>query len=101
MQQAIAGDALKLHLDRQQPWKDQLNTTKLNDLQHVQNYQGDPNVPPEVWARWVDDQHHILWNAYFSQASTKEEKQALMNREKEKYKIAVQDRDFFVSQTNP
>jgi hypothetical protein len=27
-------------------------------------------------AHWVDNQPHILWNAYFSQPSTKEEKQA-------------------------
>ena len=33
-------------------------------------------------------------------SSTKEEKQALMNKEKENYKIAVQDPDF-ISQTNP
>jgi uncharacterized protein DUF3617 len=78
LQNAIAEEAIKLHLDKQAPWKDQLYKTKQNDLQHVQNYAGDPNIPPEVWARWVDDQQHILWHAYFSQGATKEENDALL-----------------------
>lgn len=101
MQNAIAEEAVKLHLDRQAPWKDLLYRTKLDDIQGVQNYAGDPNIPPEVWARWVDDQQHILWKAYFNQPSTDEEKQALMKREQEKYKITVQDPDFFNGVTTP
>jgi hypothetical protein len=38
---------------------------------------------------------HILWNAYFSQGSTEEEKQTLMKQKKDQYKIQVVDSDFF------
>jgi len=101
MQNAVAEEAVKLHLDRQAPWKALLDKTKMDDIQGVQNYAGDPNVPPEVWAHWVDDQQHILWNAYFSQPSTKEEKQALMKREQDRYQITVKDPDFFNGVTTP
>jgi Protein of unknown function (DUF3617) len=101
LQNAIAGEAIKLHLDKQQPWKDQLNKAKTNDLQHVQNYAGDPNIPPEVWARWVDDQQHILYHAYFSQGATKEENDALLKKEQAKYKITVKDPDFFSVAKSP
>ena len=100
LQNAIAEEAIKLHLDKQQPWKDKLAKAKLNDLQHVQNYAGDPNIPPEVWAQWIDDQQHILYNAYFSQGATKAENDALLAKEKAKYKITVKEPDFFAG-TNP
>jgi hypothetical protein len=48
LRNAIAGEAVKPHLDRQAPWSDLLYKTKLNDLPGVQNYAGDPNIPPEV-----------------------------------------------------
>ena len=95
LQNAVAEDATKLHLDKQQPWKDQLAKAKLNDLQRVQNYANDPNIPPEVMAQWLDDQQHILYKAYFSQGATKEENDALLAKEKAKYKITVKDPDFF------
>lgn len=95
LQRAIAREALELHLDRQQPWRDKLSKTKMDDLQVVQNYAGDPNIPPAVWATWVNDQQHILWQAYFDQPPTPEGKQALMSQEKEKYRITVKDADFF------
>jgi len=101
LRNAIAGEAVKPHLDRQAPWSDLLYKTKLNDLPGVQNYAGDPNIPPEVWARWVDDPQHILWKAYFNQPSTNEEKQALVKREQEKYKSTVQDPDFINGLTTP
>jgi hypothetical protein len=101
MQKAIAEEAAKPHLDRQAPWKDQFNKTKMDDIQSVQNHAGDPNIPPEVWAHWVNFQQLILWNAYFSQPPTKEKKQALMNREQDKYKITVKDPDFFNGVTAP
>lgn len=101
LQNAIAEEAIKLHLDKQQPWKDQLSKAKINDLQHVQNYAGDPNIPPEVWARWVDDQQHVLYHAYFSQGATKEENAALLEKEKAKYKITVKDLDFFGGAKTP
>ena len=100
LQNAIAEEAIKLHLDKQQPWKDKLAKAKMNDLQHVQNYAGDPNIPPEVWAQWIDDQQHILYNAYFSQGATKTENDALLAKEKAKYKMTVKDPDFFAG-ANP
>jgi hypothetical protein len=101
LQNVIAGEAIKLHLDKQQPWKDQLNKARLQDLQRVQNYAGDPNIPPEVRAQWEDDQQHILWHAYFAQGATKEENDALLKKEQEKYKITVKDADFFNGVTKP
>jgi hypothetical protein len=101
LQNAVAEDAIKLHLDKQQPWKDKLAKAKMNDLQHVQNYAGDPNIPPEVWATWIDDQHHILYNAYFSQGATQVENDALLAKEKAKYKITVKDPDFFAGAAKP
>ena len=101
LQNAVAQEAIKLHLDKQQPWKDQLAKAKMNDLQHVQNYAGDPNIPPEIWALWIDDQNHILYKAYFSQGATKAENDALLAKEKAKYKITVKDPDFFAGAANP
>jgi hypothetical protein len=101
LQNVIAEEAIKLHLDKQQPWRDQLSKAKMNDLQHVQNYAGDPNIPPEVWACWVDDQQHILYHAYFSQGATKEENDALLKKEQAKYKITVKDPDFFGDAKTP
>ena len=101
LQNAVADEAIKLHLDKQQPWKDQLAKAKLNDLQHVQNYAGDPNIPPEIWALWIDDQQHILYKAYFSQGASKAENDALLRKEKAKYKITVKDPDFFAGSTTP
>ena len=95
LQNVIAEEAIKRHLDKQEPWKDKLAKAKMNDLQHVQNYGGDPNIPPEVWAQWIDDQQHILYNAYFSQGAAKEENDALLAKEKAKYKITVKEPDFF------
>jgi hypothetical protein len=43
----------------------------------------------------------LLWNAYFSQAQTEAEKQALLRKVQEKYKITVIDPDFFEGQTSP
>jgi hypothetical protein len=101
LQNVIAEEAIKLHLDKQQPWKDKLSKAKMNDLQHAQNYAGDPNIPPEVWAQWIDDEQHILYNAYFSQGATKQENDALLAKEKAKYKITVKDPDFFGGATAP
>ncbi len=95
LQNAVAQDAIKLHLDKQQPWKDKLAKAKMNDLQVRQNYPGDRNIPPEVSARMVDDQQHILYNAYFSQGATKADNDALLAKEQAKYKITVKDPDFF------
>ena len=43
----------------------------------------------------------ILWNAYFSQAKTEAEKQALLHTVQEKYKVTVIDPDFFYGETSP
>jgi Protein of unknown function (DUF3617) len=101
LQNAVANDALKLHLDKQQPWKDKLSKAKMNDLQRAQNYAGDPNIPPEVMAQWTDDQQHILYKAYFSQGATKAENDALLAKEQAKYKIIVKDPDFFGGVAKP
>jgi hypothetical protein len=101
LQNAVAQEAIKLHLDKQQPWKDQLAKAKMNDLQHVQNYAGDPNIPPEIWAIWIDDQQRILYKAYFSQGATQAENDALLAKEKAKYKITVKDPDFFAGAATP
>jgi Protein of unknown function (DUF3617) len=101
LQNAVANDAQKLHLDKQQPWKDKLSKAKMNDLQHAQNYAGDPNIPPEVMAQWTDEQQHILYNAYFSQGATKADNDALLAKEKAKYKITVKDPDFFAGAAKP
>jgi hypothetical protein len=95
LQNAIADEAIKLHLDKQQPWKDKLAHAKQVDLQVHQNYAGDLNIPPEVWANWINDQQHLLWNAYFSQGPTKADNDALLQKKKDQYKISVKDPDFF------
>ncbi len=95
LQNAVADEAMKLKLDKQKPWKDKLAHAKQVDLQVHQNYAGDPNIPPEVWANWINDQQHILWNAYFSQGPAKGDDDARLLKEKEKYKITVKDPDFF------
>lgn len=95
LQNAVADEAIKLKLDRQQPWKDKLAHAKQVDLQVHQNYPGDPNIPPEVWAKWINDQQHILWNAYFSQGPTTADNAALLQKKKDQYRINVKDPDFF------
>ena len=101
LQNAVAEEAIKLHLDKQQPWKDKLAKAKTNDLQVRQNYPGDQNIPPEVSARLVDDQQHILYNAYFSQSTDKAVNDALLKQEQAKHKITVKDPDFFGGSTAP
>jgi len=62
---------------------------------------GDPNIPPEVMAGWVDDQQHLLYKAYFSQGATQAENDAHLARENAKYKITVKDPDFFAGAAKP
>jgi hypothetical protein len=95
LQMSVADEAAKLHLDKQEPWKSKLAHAKQVDLQVAQDYEGDPHVPPEVWARWIGDQQRILWNAYFAQAATQSDKDALLAKEKALHKITVKDPDFF------
>jgi hypothetical protein len=66
-------------------------------LQGVMNYPGQPekDLPPGPVAAWHSARDKILWNAYFGQAPTKEEREALLAQEREKYKIEVRDPDFF------
>jgi hypothetical protein len=96
MQRAIAEEAVKLQLDRQLPWKEKLQNTQMQIFQMHQNYAGDPNIPPELMARWQHARGHILWNAYFSQAETDEQGQTLLKQKMDKYKIQGRDPDFFV-----
>lgn len=98
MQRAISLEAVAMHLDKASPWKEKLAKTRQQIYQVVQNYAGDPNIPPEIEAQWQNARQHILWDAYFGQAKTKDERDALLKREREKYKIAVKDPDFFNGQ---
>jgi hypothetical protein len=102
MQGRIAEEATKLHLDQKMPWKRQLATTRMRILQGVMNYPSEPekDMPPEAVAQWHGARDKILWNAYFSQAPTKEENQALLKKEQDRYAIHVQDPDFFNGVTN-
>jgi hypothetical protein len=95
MQHAIIEEALKLHLDRQSPWKEKLQDTQRQIYQIHQNYAGDPNIPPELVAEWQEARGHILWNAYFSRAATDAERQTLLKQKQDQYKIQVKDPDFF------
>ena len=67
----------------------------------MQNYAGDPNIRPDIWAIWIDDQNRILYKAYFSQGATQAENDTLLAKEKAKYKITVKDPDFFAGATAP
>jgi hypothetical protein len=49
----------------------------------------------------VDDQQHILYNAYFSQSTNKAENDALLKQEQAKHKITVKDPDFFGGAAKP
>ncbi|HKS80550.1 MAG TPA: hypothetical protein VJR23_03515 [Candidatus Acidoferrales bacterium] len=95
MQRAVSLEAVAMHMDKQSPWKEKLANTRQRIYQVHQNYEGDPNIPPELEAQWQNARQHILWDAYFAQAKTKEERDALMMREREKFKITVKDPDFF------
>jgi len=99
-QHAIAMEAVSMHLDRQAPWQTQLRNTQMQIFQGHQNYAGDPNIPPELMAQWVDAHDHILWNAYFSRAASKEDKQALLKQEQDKYKLTIVDAGFFFDDTH-
>jgi hypothetical protein len=115
----IAEEAVKLHLDAPEPWKH-----SLNDLGGIGmvfgpdnafsvgggfEYNMDPETPDNYSTTTME--HHaalgtqpvekLLWNAYFSQAKTEGEKQALLRKVRENYKITVIDPDFFDGQTNP
>jgi hypothetical protein len=121
----VARDALLLHVDVQRPWLNQLKdagytTQALAPFGSIVAPQF-PENPFDVHAIWAvnaaltvqatwteshtgmarsDSVVHqavvdILWNAYFGQAKTEAEKQALLHTVQEKYKITVIDPDFF------
>jgi hypothetical protein len=101
MQSQIAAEAVKLHLDRQAPWNVQLGhacvtITKQACTGYDRTGAG-VNVPRPLQLQWINARQRILWNAYFGQASTAEERQALLKQKREQYKIQVQDPDFFKS----
>jgi hypothetical protein len=115
----IAGEAVMLHLDAQEPWRHQLNDAGGIGVVFGPDYaffsEGDfeYNMDPETSENesTTNAEHHaalstqpiekILWNAYFSRAKTDGERQALLHRAQEKYKITVIDPDFFDGQKNP
>lgn len=79
-----------------------MSQARMRILQGVMNYPSEPekDLPPEAVAQWHSARDRILWNAYFSQAPTKEENQELLKQEQNKYKIQVRDADFFNGVTN-
>jgi hypothetical protein len=127
----VAREALLLHLDVQQPWLNQLHACgydakALGPFASIVAPQGPQNpfdfhaiwavnealAHPAIWtdahaemARFSSLAHQtvvdILWNAYFSQAKTEAEKQALLHTVQEKYKVTVIDPDFFYGETSP
>ena len=66
-------------------------------MQGAVNYGSQPekDTQPAVVAQWHSVRDKILWSAYFGRASTKEERDALLQKEKDRYRIAVRDADFF------
>jgi hypothetical protein len=97
MQRAIADEAVKMHLDKQSPWREKLARAHMVIMQGAINYSSQPekDTDPGVVAQWHSTRDRILWSAYFGMAHTKEEREALLQKEKDKYKIEVKDADFF------
>ena len=95
MQHQVVQEALNLHLDRQSPWKEKLASA------HHQIFPLEIGPgqfpPPNLEAMWQNARERILWDAYFSQASTAEERKTFHEQKREQYKIQVQDPDFFKS----
>jgi len=100
----VADEAVIANLAKKDPWKSQLGAAGIfvTDI-HVARfnawaYGGNPYDPID---RDGDQRNaeaareRILWDAYFSQASTPAEKQALMKKVREKYKMTVVDPDFY------
>ena len=94
LQRTIADEAKRLHLDQQPPWKEQIVKARMS-AQNFTNYANDPNVPPAVQVQITNTIQRILWNAYFGRTQTKEERAALLKKEREKYALQVKDADFF------
>ena len=97
MQHYIADQAMKLHLDDKSPWKEQLQRARMVIIENHANYAHAPEsaLPQALQAQWHSAREQILWKAYFNHPTTKEEREALLQQEREKYKIHVQDPDFF------
>jgi len=91
MHREVSDEAVQMHLDKQHPWLDQLQQKGL--IRGPGSPDWDPNA-------YLAERNGILWYAFFSQAKTPAEKQELMRREQEKYKLTVVDPDFFYSATN-
>ena len=97
MRLSISTEALKMHLDRQEPWKDQLQHEAVLDLEKNEyTFGADPNT-----LLLHDVRDRIMWKAYFNQPASEAERQQLMRRELERYKITVLDPDFFVGSATP
>jgi hypothetical protein len=100
MQNAIIAEAVRLHLDRKPPWDAQLqNTTKL--LASAPNDPGEGPIPPALMVQWQNARGRILWEAFFGQAASLPERQALFEQQQQKYRISVQDPDFFIGLDAP
>jgi DNA-binding beta-propeller fold protein YncE len=94
MESQITQEAVGLHLDRTSPWKEQLASAH-HDIFPLEIGPGQP-TPPNLQAAWTNARQRILWNAYFGQAAAGQARQALLTQKKDRYKIQVQDANFFV-----
>lgn len=95
---AVGNEAVKLGIVLQEPWRTKLRRLgfdEQHDFGAATDYPGSPNVPLSLLGQYNDIFHHILYDAYLSQAATDAERQALLRRIDRKYKIKVIDRDFF------
>jgi hypothetical protein len=101
-QVAVADSAVKLGLNYHEPWQTQLRKLGRDaghDIASVTNYPGDPNIPPALLAQIDDARGHIMYDAFLSQATTDADRQTLLKKIDEKYRITVVDPDFFNGQT--
>jgi len=118
---AVVAMAMHLHLDQQQPWKGRIDGSfdGRSAAQKFARFDADPgrfsrysNEWNEIVSRgdpggtsnaelarqdalFDEPTMNLLWDAYFSQYKTKVEKDAALEKVKEKCKLTVLDPDFF------
>lgn len=93
MQNQVAQEAAKLHLDQQAPWKEKLASAH-HEIFPLDIGPGQA-PPPQLQVAWQNARAHILWEAYFARAPTPEQRKALLEQKQSQFKIQVQDPDFF------
>jgi hypothetical protein len=112
---SVANDAMNMMLGLQEPWKSQLAAEGLQNVTtsnlRFNLYQSGVMSPsdqdksglsnPAENQKLEEARERILWNAYFSSAKTDAEKNEMLQKVQEKYKVTIIDPDFFSSQTSP